>query len=540
MDVRRGLFAALVGAVLLLESASLLRGDTFTVTTTADSGAGSYRQAILDANANPGPDTIAFNIPGPGPYVITPTAPWGAFTEPIVIDGTTQPGYAGTPLIELADFSGGAISLQGGDSTVRGLCIRGFNTAIQLGSSGNHVEGCFIGTDVTGTVAAPNGTGFDINSGDDNNTVGGATAAARNVISGNATGIFFIGNSGNVVFGNYIGVSASGGAAIPNGTGISGTGTTNLTIGGPGAGERNVIAGNVGDGILLSSGSGAKIQGNFIGVDVTGSVALPNDYGIDLAGHDGALIGGDFNAGEGNLISSNAHYGVYIGSNGNTVTGNTIGVDAAGQQPMSNGYGVFIAGTANDNVIGGVTNGLGNAIAWNDTGVLNAGIQNAIRGNAIFFNAKLGIDNYPFGVDNNDPLDTDGGSNQLQNFPFIASIDYGTTNLTVHGILKSSPNTTFDLDFYESPTCTPRPRDLLQSAYFLGTQQVTTDGSGDAPFDILLNDNNAAGQPPISVTATDPLGNTSEFSQNVIYASSPRSGPPSVSRACPYVPTTTG
>jgi hypothetical protein len=105
-------------------------------------------------------------------------------------------------------------------------------------------------------------------------------------------------------------------------------------------------------------------------------------------------------------------------------------------------------------------------------------------------------------------------------------VDYGTTNLTVHGILKSTPSTTFDLDIFESPSCTPRPRDLLQSAYYLGTQQVTTDGSGDAPFDLVVNDANAPTQPPISMTATDPTGNTSEFSQNVIYASTPRSGPP--------------
>jgi len=96
----------------------------------------------------------------------------------------------------------------------------------------------------------------------------------------------------------------------------------------------------------------------------------------------------------------------------------------------------------------------------------------------------------------------------------------------VHGILKSAPNTTYDIDIFESPSCTPRPRDLLQSAFYLGTQQVTTDGSGDAPFDLLVSDNNAPSQPPISMTATDPSGNTSEFAQNVIYDSTPRSGPP--------------
>ena len=96
----------------------------------------------------------------------------------------------------------------------------------------------------------------------------------------------------------------------------------------------------------------------------------------------------------------------------------------------------------------------------------------------------------------------------------------------MHGILKSTPNTTFDIDVFESPSCTPRPRQLLQSAYYLGSTQLTTDGAGDAPFDIVVNDANAPLHPPVSLTATDPSGNTSEFSQKVLYASSPRSGPP--------------
>jgi parallel beta-helix repeat protein len=240
------------------------------------------------------------------------------------------------------------------------------------------------------------------------------------------------------------------------------------------------------------------------------------------------VIGGNFNAGEGNLVSGNRLDGIFIGSSvGTVVKGNTIGTDPAAVQPLGNGgAGINLDQNSTDAVIGGLAAGEANAIAWNQNGVSNLGVRNAIRANPIFFNARLGIDNGADGVTKNDPLDTDTGANELQNFPFISTVDYGTTTLTVHGILKSAANTTYDLDFYESPSCTPRPRDLLQSAYFLGTQQVTTDGSGDAPFDIPLNDNNAASQPPISVTATDPNGNTSEFSQNVIYASTPRSGPP--------------
>ena len=156
--------------------------------------------------------------------------------------------------------------------------------------------------------------------------------------------------------------------------------------------------------------------------------------------------------------------------------------------------------------------------------MLNYGVRNAIRGNYIFANTRLGIDNAPIGVTPNDAGDTDSGANALQNFPFISSVDYGNDTVTVHGILKATPNTTYDLDFYGNQVCTPRPRDFLQGWDPLGSLQVTTNGAGSASFDGTFDDLHAPNMPPISATATDPDGNTSEFSQNVIYASSPRSG----------------
>jgi hypothetical protein len=518
---------AAVLLVLSLSVASAARAATFTVTNTADSGAGSLRQAILDANANAGADTIAFNIPGSGPFVITPLPPGlPAMTGSTTVDGTTQPGYAGAPIVEIANFSGAGLKLQGGSSTVRGIVVRGMNTGISVESSGNHVEGCYVGTDVTGTVAAANGTGVSIQAGANGNTIGGSSAAQRNVISGNATGIALVNNSGNVVQGNFIGTTADGTAALGNSEGILATLTTNLVVGGSGAGEGNVIAGSANEGIHITSGSGALIQGNLIGTNAAGTEALANDVGVSAQNHPGLVVGGNYTAAEGNLISGNTHQAVLIASVGSVVKGNTIGLDDTGQQPLRNGTGIELDASATDAVIGSITSGEGNAIAWNDTGIYNYGVRNAIRGNPIFFNGSIGIDNDPAGVTPNDAGDGDTGANELQNFPFIASVDYGTTTLTAHGILKSTPNVTFDLDFYESPSCTPHPRDLLQSAYYIGSTQVTTNGAGDAPFDVLLNDANAASMPPISVTATDPSGNTSEFSQNVIYASSPRSGPP--------------
>ena len=240
-----------------------------------------------------------------------------------------------------------------------------------------------------------------------------------------------------------------------------------------------MISGNAEEGIYITTGTGALIQGNRIGTNAAGTEALGNDVGISASSHIGLIVGGNFNNGEGNLISGNTHQALLITSVCSIVKGNTIGLDITGQQLLGNGTGIELDAAATDNVIGSITDGEGNAIAWNDVGVYNYGFRNAIRGNPIFFNGSIGIDNDPAGVTPNDPLDADTGANELQNFPFISSVDYGSTSLTAHGILKSTPNVTFDLDFYESPSCTPHPRDLLQSAYYIGSTQVTTNGSGD-------------------------------------------------------------
>ena len=521
--------AVRAAAILLFATAATISAATFTVTNTSDAGAGSLRQAILDANGNAGPDTIDFNIPGGGPFLILPASVLPPLAGETTLDATTQPGYAGTPLIELSTFSGSGLRMTGtGSNTIRGVCVVDFNAGIQIESNDNHLEGCFIGTDPTGTIAVPNGTGVVLTSGVTGNVIGGSSAGAGNLISGNTDGIQSTGGGTTVIQGNLIGTSITGSSPIPNGRGIALTGTTDFVIGGPSPGEGNLIAGSTGEGIFVVNGSGCKIQGNRIGTNAAGTEALPNQYGIYVTTHSGLVIGGDFTAGEGNLISANTLDGIFINNSaGSIVKGNTIGTDPAATEPLGNGAaGIQLYVGATDTLVGGVAAGEANAIAWNDTGVLNYGLRNAIRANPIFFNQGPGIDNDGDGVTKNDAGDVDTGANLLQNFPFISSVDYGATSVTAHGILKSAPNTTYDIDVFESPSCTPRPRDLLQSAYFLGTQQITTDGAGDAPFDITVPDNNAPTQPPISMTATDPSGNTSEFSQNVIYASTPRSGPP--------------
>ncbi|HVK09195.1 MAG TPA: LamG domain-containing protein, partial [Gemmataceae bacterium] len=193
---------------------------TFQVTSTADSGAGSLRQALVDANAAPGRDDILFNIGAGGLQTITPLTALPTIIDPVAIDGTTQPGYAGYPLIEVRGDSAGAaadgLTVTAADSTVRGLAINRFaGSGVRISgaaATGNVVAGNYLGTDAAGTAAAGNGAhGVLVTDGASNNTVGGAAAADRNVISGNAgDGVRVTGSAGNTVSGNYIGANALG------------------------------------------------------------------------------------------------------------------------------------------------------------------------------------------------------------------------------------------------------------------------------------------------------------------------------------------
>src|SRR5581483_7128476 len=192
---------------------------TFLVTNTGDNGAGSLRQAILDANATAGTDTIAFSIAGAGAHTIQPTSSLPTITDPAVIDATTQPGYAGTPIVEIDGSMAGAgvngLVITAGSSTIRGLVINRFDvTGINLaGGGGNRIERNYIGTDVTGTLNRGNG-GNGIGVFSPNNTI------ANNLISGNAgIGVLLrgVGTNQNVVAGNYVGTNAVGTAALANG-----------------------------------------------------------------------------------------------------------------------------------------------------------------------------------------------------------------------------------------------------------------------------------------------------------------------------------
>ena len=356
----------------LLENRVLM--TIFTVTNTDDSGPGSLRQAILDANDNPGLDTIAFNIKNGGLQIIHPTSPLPDITDPVIIDGTTQPGFKDAPLIVLdgstAGPSAAGLTVTAGNSTVQGLVIDAFGgSGIDLGSDGDLVAGNWIGTDATGTQAFGNGEGVLVRG--NFNRIGGTTAGMRNVISGNRNGgIHFAGHfkppdaSDNLVQGNFIGTDFTGTKTVGNGTGIAiSGGALDNTIGGTSPAARNIISGNQGSGIGIGNGEDNLIQGNFIGTDVTGTIALANSFGIAWAGYPNTV--GGTTPGAGNLISGNTLAGISLASASGPVQGNFIGTDVTGTQALGNGTGISITDVLPGQVIGGTAAGAGNLISGN-------------------------------------------------------------------------------------------------------------------------------------------------------------------------------
>jgi titin len=383
----------LIGATLL-SSGETSAAPPIVVNSAGDPGNGvcdtsecTLREAIDLANTQPGFDEIDFNIPGAGPHVITSSSAQslGFIQEPALIDATTQAGYVGSPVVELRAAPGGTdLGLEVGadDVTIRGFAVGGFDTGIHIFvASGEIIEANYIGTDVTGTVARPNTIGILLN-GSTGAVIGGDSANARNVISGNHAGIVIQGQAtNNSILGNYIGVNASGTSAIGNERGVSIFFTGGNTIGGSTPGTSNVISGNTQFGIEIEFGDGNGIFGNLIGTDPSGQVDIGNEYGIVIGG-DGANQVGSGTAGGRNVISGNLK-GVSLFSSGNSVQGNYIGINKTGSVPLSNGQAGVEIVFATDNVVGGASPGAGNVISGNGTGVSIIGDRNKVLGNTI-------------------------------------------------------------------------------------------------------------------------------------------------------------
>jgi hypothetical protein len=505
---------------------ALFIGDPFApivVTHTGDSGPGSLRDAIVQANATPA-SVIQFNIPGPGVHTIVPQSPLPAITDPVVIDGTTQPGYSGTPLIALSGASAGpaanGLQISAGSSSALGLAINGFSAAgIELsGSGGNIVQSNYIGTNAAGNAAVPNNQGIVIVNPSANNVIGGSTPASGNVISGNTNSGIWLqggGNTATVIERNLIGLDATGAAALGNGTDGIRTLDAGAQI------YRNFISANDNGISLSNSGSTypSAIEGNYIGTDITGLFDRGNNIGIAVGSSPGTIVGGT-TPGAGNVISGN-QTGVYIfagshqaidGLYNAVVQGNIIGLDAFSTSAIGNNVGVRLNNS--DNLVGGTALAAANVIAGNNAAGVSihtpGTVRNRVLGNAILSNGGLGIDLDDDGPTLNDAApDADAGANNLQNFPTLSSVTQAGGSTTISGSLISTPSTSHTLQFFWGPAGTCDPSGLGEGSNLIGTRVVTTDAAGAASF--IYSFNSIPDLSVITATATDAAGNTSEF-----------------------------
>ena len=364
------------------------------VTNTADSGVGSLRWAIGEANNTTGPDTIAFNIPTDdtgyhvdGTFVIKPLSPLPALSDSTggtTVDGSTQTINTGDtnllgPEIVLdgtevspLQMSASGLHLSSDSNQVHGLNIRSFtnyNTnGVLITGDANIVTGCFIGTDATGTEVAWNYNGITIQDAS-GNRIGGTADGAGNVISGNGNGIIITGDDPdeNVIQGNRIGTDPTGSQVVSDGgtfanyLGISiGAGTNNL-IGGTEPGAGNLISGFLSQGIWIdgSDATGTLMQGNRIGTNADGTEVLSPE-GSDFSSIRGILIKNSANnvVGTGNVVSGN-FFGIVLmgaGATGNIVRGSLVGTDPTGTIAVGNVRdGILIEQGASSNLIGGTT-----------------------------------------------------------------------------------------------------------------------------------------------------------------------------------------
>ncbi|MEM6802263.1 MAG: NosD domain-containing protein [Bacteroidota bacterium] len=623
---------------VLYISLPCLHAATYIVTSTADAGPGSLREAITLANANPGADIINFDFGVAGVKTITLLSELPDIIDQLFIDGSSDPFYAGVPLVEINanGLDNGLEILNGGDfSHIHALIVN--NATFNNGSKGieivftNDVKitGCYLGTDATGTAAIPNtqagvyvyfadrvtigGTGpneGNLISGNGNygiycwfandvmiygnkvgtdlngtssipnvqgaflwfcrrGLIGGNTAAQRNLFSGNTgNGIFLHYEGQHKIYGNYVGTDISGTLALPNGSGINVTADSN-EIGGILAGQGNLISGNASDGLRISNpnGIGNSVKGNLIGTDPTGTLALPNQRsGITHNNVARTIIGGP-TAAERNIISGNGRDGISISNSDSTyIYGNYIGTDISGANPLPNqmhgiqqstvfhtfigngtaaganvisanaGNGIFVSSSSTTPSIDSVIIKY-NYIGTDPTGLLNLAntqhgifITNGSQGNLVGGHSSQGniiANNLLGGVHINGAPTTEnqilgnhiydhplqgislGGGNNLQAAPDLTGFAAGPGTTTILGNFNSAPSTSYRLEFFTSNTA-------AQGKTFVGSTNITTDATGFYALNEVLAFTLTAAEPVITATATDPLGNTSEFGVETI------------------------
>jgi hypothetical protein len=391
----------------------------------------------------------------------------------------------------------------GGTTAGAGNVIVANGTGIALGldTEDTVIEGNLIGVVPNGTTTLLGNISEGIQvSGAKRTRIGGTAVEARNVISGNGNGVEITSLTEDTsIEGNYIGTDASGTVGVRNSIGIALMGSLRTRI------AANTISGN-GNGInasLLTAGADLRIEGNRIGTNPAGTAAIPNNTGILVGGGTAVTIGGAEPA-AGNLISGNATGIVASGTaTGIVIEQNRIGTAADGTTALANGgAGIQLGGSLNTV--------RSNVIAWNGgAGVLlqtGSGTGNALRTNSIFQNGGLGIDLGIAGVTPNDATDTDSGPNKLQNFPVLDPPLIGGSSLG--GTLRSTASTTFTIDVFVSGACDPTQHG--EGRELLATVSATTSGDGLASFTTTVG--RTFSNEVLAATATDPDGNTSEFS----------------------------
>ena len=571
------LIVALVLLVSLMQVSTLstaLASTTYTVTNTNDSGSGSLRQAILDANLNPGTDGIAFNIPGAGVHTIQPLTALPSISDPVTIDGTTQPGYAaGSPVIELdGSVAGtgvhGVNIVTGGDgSTIAGLVVNSFsaNGINIFFSGGNTVRDSYIGTDATGLLPAGNvGRGIFLNNSTD-------TLIEGNVISGNGReGVRPFFSPDTEVLNNKIGVGADGSPMGNTGSGVFSTGSDGLSIIG------NVLSNNGSSGTSFVSSDGGRFLSNVVENNTNSGISIANgssnnliadNYIVNQPNRSVSIFNALFLATDGNLarglaISNGAVANDYSGSNNNTFlrntvvnTGNSAAFLIAGdptpaliaeeQRLGALGLCSLVGGAypgccptelqgdgscklVHDDVRAALAAGAlptGNAIlessiSDSDGSGIDLTLEYRVKGPhptlGVFFLEPLAD-----GVTANDNKDADNGPNGFQNFPTINHAKLGSGELTVHGHLMSERDKTYRIDVYANPVGSAAP---VEAQTFLGSFEVSTNHGGNTNFnaDLAVGGDVVAGT-LITTTATeilddqpgsedDDYGSTSELS----------------------------
>ena len=447
-------------------------------------------------------------------------------------DATGNLAGFGNALPGIAIAQGAHDNLIGGLTTGARNVVSGNNSdGLFLGNPAarlNRIQGNYIGIKADGSGALPNnGNGITIADNARNNLIGGN--GGRNIISGNTQrGVFISGAAtANVVQSNFIGTNVAGTAAIGNGfEGVTIDGASGNLIGGAAATARNIISGNQLAGVaILGIARNNALQGNTIGLNATGTTALPNVRQGVFINASNNTVGGVTNtpgSGTGNLISGNTLAGVHLGTLGgvsatsNRVFGNVMGLNAAGTAARPNAQGVLLDGSAKNNFIGTSVTGAANLISGNaqhGIAVNNVGTTgNRLLTNRIFNNGALGIDLNSNGVTANDAGDADGGANNLQNYPALTSATQSAAGqpLVLNGTLSSTNGRTFTVDVFANVAADP-------TGFGEGQTYLGSFVTGNGAFNRSLNvTGNLAGQ-FITLTATDnTTGDTSEFSRAVI------------------------